>query len=1353
MLFEIVWLNELRFMMLVKFKTSIIVRSFFIIVLIVNSVFANAQEVDKALEYFKMEQYKNASTEFKKALIKPEQTKINKAYILFYIALSYDRLKDVENAISYYSLSKEAFEQIPNGINDNLYFIVLNNFALLYQGLGQYEKALPLFKQTLLIIKKTSGNAKDYGVIVGNIVSIYVDMGQYEKALPLYEEYLLIVEDTLGNDNTEYGYLIANIATIYRDMGHYEKALFKYKEALSIIEKTLGEDSSDYMSIINNIALTYLYLGQKEKALSLSQNTLSVIEKKLGKDNYSYATALSNLAAIYSDMEQYDEALPLYIEALSITIKTRGKDHPDYGTRLNNLALLYTNMGLYEKALPIAIEALLNAEKVIGVEHPDYGTRLNNLALLYRKMKCYEKALPLFKEALYIAEKHFGKNHPHYIATLNSLAYTLSDIGLYKEALPLYTEVLIRTEETTGKIHTDYDNALNSLAFAYRYLGQFEDALPLFEESLSITEELFGKNHTQYAITLSNLSLIYSDLGQYQKALALSNEALSIVEKTENKECVGYGTIINNLGLIYRYLGQYREALSFSKESLLVTEKTLGKEHPDYGMRLNNLAEIYSELGQSERALPLFEEALTITKESLGEEHVQYIVLLSNLARLYQQMGQYQKALSLDQRALLITEKTLGKEHLFYGRRLLGVAGSYQLLEQYEEASSSYKEALIILEKTIGKQHPDYLVSLNNYASLYQSMGNYEKAYSMYREFILRAKETMGKNHPEYILGFSNLAMMYQGTQQYDKALPLYLEVNEIVINRVKKSLLFLSENEKEEYYETKGFYFEGLNSFALQYNSNSDSIVKHVYNNTLTNKGILLRSTLSMKNAVLSSGDTALINRYDDWLILKKEISKLYSLEKSKRFEDPAVLEEKANKIESELVRQSTTFRDYQKLQETDWEDVRNSLKQGEAAIEFINFNYYDKRWTDSIYYCALVLRKDYDHPKMIYLFEEKQLNDIISSSSAGNSAQLVSQLYGQTRGVSVLGAATSTAFGDSLYSMIWQPLNSMLQGVESVYYSPSGLLHNISFSAIPVNDSTLLMDRYNLSLMSTTADIVFNKEPDFNNAIAAVYGGITYDLTPEEMEATTQKYRDKDDNLFAYTRGWFYNDTLRGGGWSYLNGTLTEAEEVSETLADYDFRVATYTGAKANEESFKALSGKKSPEIIHLATHGFFFPDPKQQKRRDNLMFQQMGDNTYYIADNPLMRSGLLFAGANTIWSGGEIPGELEDGVLTAYEVSNMNLFNTKLVTLSACETGLGDIKGSEGVYGLQRSFKMAGVDYLIMSLWQVPDKETQEFMSLFYKNLTSGQPIAKAFRNTQKVMRQKYEPFYWAGFVLLE
>jgi CHAT domain-containing protein len=180
----------------------------------------------------------------------------------------------------------------------------------------------------------------------------------------------------------------------------------------------------------------------------------------------------------------------------------------------------------------------------------------------------------------------------------------------------------------------------------------------------------------------------------------------------------------------------------------------------------------------------------------------------------------------------------------------------------------------------------------------------------------------------------------------------------------------------------------------------------------------------------------------------------------------------------------------------------------------------------------------------------------------------------------------------------------------------------------------------------------------------------------------------------------------------------------------------------------------GKTSPRILHIATHGFFFPDPQ-----DTLKSRQRSSGeepVFKLSDNPMIRSGLLLAGANHAWKTGKPlrPG-MEDGILTAYEISQMNLRNTELVVLSACETGLGQIEGNEGVYGLQRAFKIAGAKYLLMSLWQVPDKQTQELMEVFYKNwLEGGKNIPEAFREAQKTMRAKYSnPFFWAGFVLVE
>jgi CHAT domain-containing protein len=191
------------------------------------------------------------------------------------------------------------------------------------------------------------------------------------------------------------------------------------------------------------------------------------------------------------------------------------------------------------------------------------------------------------------------------------------------------------------------------------------------------------------------------------------------------------------------------------------------------------------------------------------------------------------------------------------------------------------------------------------------------------------------------------------------------------------------------------------------------------------------------------------------------------------------------------------------------------------------------------------------------------------------------------------------------------------------------------------------------------------------------------------------------------------------------------------------------------AMEESFASLSGPLSPSLIHLSTHGFYFPDTLANENRKNITYTSGGDIQFRYSGDPLLRSGLLMTGANLTWKGLPGPDGMEDGILTAREVSNMNLMNTQLVVLSACQTGLGDVNGSEGVEGLQRGFKMAGAKYILMSLWKVPDNETTGFMVAFYDSWLSGKNFRDAFHVAQVAMKTKYpgEPFKWAGFVLVE
>ena len=317
----------------------------------------------------------------------------------------------------------------------------------------------------------------------------------------------------------------------------------------------------------------------------------------------------------------------------------------------------------------------------------------------------------------------------------------------------------------------------------------------------------------------------------------------------------------------------------------------------------------------------------------------------------------------------------------------------------------------------------------------------------------------------------------------------------------------------------------------------------------------------------------------------------------------------------------------------------------------------------------------------------------------------------------------------GDSLYQLIWQPIDKLLSGAKTVYLAPSGLLHQVAFAALPYHSDPAkkgvqyLADRYQLRQIGSTRQVATPATEDDTYQqmdSAKLYGGIQYDSVG--------------------------STTAQNGAWSFLPGTQQEVEQISQFIGP---KASAMMGSAATETELKALSGK-APTVLHIATHGFAFPDPAVSPTDSSA---ETGGATFRRIANPLFRTGLLMAGGNRIWLGGRpAPGE-DDGILTAYEVANLNLSATKLVVLSACETALGDIRGSEGVFGLQRAFKMAGVDYLLMSLWPVPDQPTSDLMTLFYRNWKKHKTIRLAFQHTQAAMRQKYPPAVWAAFVLIE
>ena len=401
-----------------------------------------------------------------------------------------------------------------------------------------------------------------------------------------------------------------------------------------------------------------------------------------------------------------------------------------------------------------------------------------------------------------------------------------------------------------------------------------------------------------------------------------------------------------------------------------------------------------------------------------------------------------------------------------------------------------------------------------------------------------------------------------------------------------------------------------------------------------------------------------------------------------------------------------------------TTWQDVRGHLHADEAAVEFVRFNVN----ADTGFYAAFVIRAQDSMPQFVALCSERSLISVMK--------RFPYKAAGGTRGGGKTGGLQDMT--SELYRLIWQPLDTYLGHCKTVYFSPDDMLHRVAFSAIPCGKGLLLCDRYKLIQLTSTRQIALQENRLPAPVSIAMFGGINYN-----RQSIDTGYR-----LYAHV-----NHGSRGmerDSFPFLPNTLEEINAIRTGAEALKKHLVVFTADDATEAAFRSLGGARSPEVIHFATHGFTLPDSSVDSGRSGSPFRASYD--------PLLRCGLVMAGGNNGWRGKAGVSE-DDGILTGLEISSIQLPNTELAVLSACETGLGKIEGSEGVLGLQRAFKLAGVNYVMASLWQVPDKETAEFMEIFYNQWLGGKTIRQAFFNTQQSMRRKYAPYYWAGFTLVQ
>lgn len=912
----------------------------------------------------------------------------------------------------------------------------------------------------------------------------------------------------------------------------------------------------------------------------------------------------------------------------------------------------------------------------------------------------------------------------------------------FEKALEFNAKALKLTLDNLGEQSSSYANTQLYRGGIFRRVGNYLAAEKHFLKAIEVSEILFGKENERYGKMLYHLAILYMYMNQYEKSEPLNLEAKSIFEKTVGKEHRDYQGCLINLAATYWYMGDLAKVEPLYIEKKDIVEKLYGREHLSYAGSLSDLAGLYSQIGLIEKSELYYLEAIAIHEKTPEKElNPDYALLIGNLGVLYYNMGNYEKAEPLYIKSKALKEKLFGKENPDYLADIMNLSVLYNAMGNFEKAEPLMLDVIKKFEVDLdNRDHPFYKRAIHNLGILYYWKGDYEKAEPFLIQFKNMMETEIGKENLDWVDVLKELGKLYWTLEKYDKAAPFFTEMSKVSQRLTIRTMLYLSEEEMNLYLYKYSAYQNLLLSFCQL--SKFKEPIQAAFNNSLFFKGFLLNSANQLKQ--LSFLDSLNSKKFNLLKSYSARLADVYSSPIVDRDSlEVADLRDKINSLDKDLSRTVTGFGDA--MRQVEFKEVQTTLDSSEAAIEFVRYQFHNLKWTTNFLYAALILRSGDHQPQFIPLFEEKTLQELLKKETT-RRAEYVNNLYLNSE--------------ESLYDFIWKPLEKELKDVKTIHYSPSGLLHQINLGAIPINENEaeILSDRFQLRLLNSTRELVIKPKDKPHNSSVALFGGIKYEADGmATLETKSETYNDISGSRgileFSQT-----DSTLRGDRiWEYLPSTQEEIEALSTILKKENRSIISQKGFEATEESFKALSKNKekpSPNIIHIATHGYFFPDPEVV---DGGLQTVDGDEPVFkLSDHPMIRSGLLFAGANHAWQYGKpIQPNMEDGILTAYEISQLDLSDTELVVLSACETGLGDIQGNEGVYGLQRAFKIAGVNNIMMSLWQVPDYHTKELMVRFYKNwLEEEMEVRTALLAAQNSMREEgYEPFHWAGFVVLE
>lgn len=926
-----------------------------------------------------------------------------------------------------------------------------------------------------------------------------------------------------------------------------------------------------------------------------------------------------------------------------------------------------------------------------------------------------EKALQFFEREKKALQALGMQRTDDYSNSLNNLAYLYLHAGDYENAGRTAAELIANDEKIFSPTDDLFVSTVLEVSEIYLQLDRLKDCETLLLNTLR--RQRAGS--VNRGLLLNKLGDLYSYTGRYTKATKYLNEALDVEGVAAGEESAGYISAAINLGILYMNEGKLPEA----QEIFEVALTNLEPSEPAYAAVLNNQALVLQNLGQLKEAKRNLEEIKRLDSLNVGTSHPDYAITLSNLGLLEADLGNFDQAAHSLSRALSILKQNGEGNSISFARKLNNLAKVRIMAGAPGEAVPLLENALVIFRKLLGKDSPEYATATYNLGVALWKAGQGEKGFRYLQQSASIRSKVLGKMHPRYAESILTIAEYQWSKKENKKARQSFREVFDNYYFQIDQTFPVLTEEEKSKFYYTNiRSAFDKFNSFAMAYYHDDLSVAGDVYNYLVNTKGAIMLATEKVKSAIYASGDSSLIQEFELWQEKKEQIAKSYSLNLQDNQLDSLLTS--ANALEKDLARKSSVFAGQLIRRKYTWQEIQKQLQPGQAAVEVLRFRDYSPEtggaFSGEIHYAFLIVTASTtEQPDIVLLGPGKELEGKDLRYYRNNIKYHVADAYS--------------------YDHYFKPLGDYLHknDISRIFFSPDGVYNQINLNSIQNPDTgTFLLDEYDIRLVTNTRELAEARGTDNGDGKSVLIGFPKFNLGPNE---TAPAVPQKNVRGIEVTRGW------RGGlmrymrgeeGLAQLPGTEVEVKKIANLLGE---KSVVYTEGQASERMAKSV---RNAEVLHIATHGYFLEDEEVTEKKA----------AYF--SNPLLNAGLIFAGAeNFLRTGSPINEAGDDGILTAYEAMNLSLENCDLVVLSACETGLGDIKNGEGVYGLQRAFKIAGAESIVMSLWNVDDDATQQLMTSFYEEMLRSGDQHLAFRKAQQTVREKYpSPFYWAAFIMV-